>query len=166
MKKDPFLPADDDARAFAQAMIRDATYASMAVIDPETGAPSATRVALATTPAFEPLTLISDLASHTTALRADPRCSLLLVEPREKGDPLTHPRLTIQARAEFVTRGSEDHTALRAHYLDQRPKAKIYADFGDFNFVRLIPLKGFLNGGFAKAYTLTQADMTPATNPA
>ena len=70
-------------------------------------------------------------------MRANPHCSLLLGEPGGKGDPLTHPRLTLQCIAGFVTRPGPDHDALRALYLGQQPKAKLYIDFGDFALVRL-----------------------------
>ncbi|MBO9406469.1 pyridoxamine 5'-phosphate oxidase family protein [Shimia sp. R9_1] len=165
-EKSPIRPTDEDARALARALISEARFAALAVTDPETGAPSVTRIAIATAPDAAPLTLISDLSSHTAALRADPRCALLLGEPAEKGDPLTHPRLTVHAKACFVPRDSEEHTALRSHYLAQRPKAKLYVDFGDFSFVRFDALSGLLNGGFGKAFKLTPVDMLAPSSPA
>lgn len=120
-----------------------------------------TRIAFATDPDGKPITLISDLSHHTAALRSDPTCSLLVGEPGEKGDPLTHPRLTIQATAEFVDRGSEEHVGLRGAYLSQHPKAKLYIDFADFGFVRFRPTGAYLNGGFGKAFVLTPLDLTP-----
>jgi hypothetical protein len=84
-----------------------------------------------------PLTLISSLSSHTAALDANPACSLLLGEPGPKGDPLTHPRLTLQAVAE-----AQDKAALKAHYLGLYPKAQLYYDFGDFRLIRPYPRRG------------------------
>jgi hypothetical protein len=34
-------------------------------------------------------------------------------------------------------------------------------DFGDFGFVRLVPLSAFLNGGFGRAVRLAPDDLTP-----
>ena len=63
----------------------------------------APRVAVATDAQGTPVTLVSDLSHHTRALRADPACSLLVGEPGEKGDPLTHPRLSLQGRMRKLT---------------------------------------------------------------
>ncbi|MGC9420124.1 MAG: HugZ family protein [Rhodovulum sp.] len=155
--KDPFRPADDEARALARRLIDAARFGALGVL--RDGAPFVTRVALAPGPDGVPVTLISDLAPHTAALRAAPLCSLLVGEPGPKGDPLTHPRLTIEAEAAFVAPDDPGRAALRDHYLAQQPKARLYVDFGDFHFVRLVPRAGHLNGGFGKAYMLTAADL-------
>ncbi|MBF9048025.1 pyridoxamine 5-phosphate oxidase [Rhodobacterales bacterium LSUCC0031] len=153
-KPDPIRPTDAEARSLARDLIAHARFAALGVIDPESGAPMVTRIALVPGPDGVPLTLISELSSHTAALRANPACSLLIGEPGAKGDPLTHPRLTLQARAEQA-----DKAALKAHYLTHYPKAQLYYDFGDFGLVRFAPIAGLLNGGFGKAYRLTPADL-------
>jgi len=153
-RPDPIRPTDDEARALARSLIDAARFAALGVIDPATGAPMVTRIALVAGPDGVPLSLISTLSSHTAALSEDPACSLLIGEPGAHGDPLTHPRLTLQARAEAA-----DKTALRAHYLQHYPKAQLYYDFADFGLTRFVPTAGHLNGGFGKAYVLTQADL-------
>jgi len=155
-KIDPVRPTDDEARGIARTLIAQVRFAALGVIDPETGAPSVTRVALVPGPDGVPMTLISTLSSHSGALKANPACSLLIGEPGTKGDPLTHPRLTLQARAEDA-----DKTAHRDHYLSLYPKATLYYDFGDFHLVRFAPRKALLNGGFGKAYVLTPTDIVP-----
>ncbi|MBD3679412.1 MAG: HugZ family protein [Rhodobacteraceae bacterium] len=159
-KIDPIRPTDDEARALARDLISGARFAALAVLLPD-GMPHVSRVALATAPDGGPVTLISSLAVHSQALTADPRCSLMVGEPGAKGDPLTHPRLTLQARARFISRDSDDHGALRADYLQKRPKAALYADFADFSFVRFEVAEALLNGGFGKAYRLTPEDLAP-----
>ena len=62
--------------------------------------------ALATDETGTPLTLISDLSDHTRALKADPRCSILVGEPGPRGDPLTHPRMTLLCTARFTDRAT------------------------------------------------------------
>lgn len=156
-KRDPFNPVDDDARLLARGLLDTATYAALAVL--EKGEPSVTRIAFATTPEGAPLSLISDLSGHTTALEANPKCALLIGEPKDNGDPLTHPRITLQATARFIPRDSVDHPALRDLYLSQRPKAKLYIDFADFRLVRFDVQAALLNGGFGKAYKLSPEDL-------
>ena len=151
-KNDPFRPMDDEARALIATLMQ-SDHAALAVARAD-GTPSVTRIALALDEGETPITLVSDLAMHTQALRAAPACALLVGEPREKGDPLTHPRLTLHCRAAFVAQGSDAHLELRAQYLKQRPKAKLYVDFADFHFVRFEVFDGLLNAGFGKAYRL------------
>lgn len=154
--QDPIRPTDDEARALAQSLITEARHAALAVTDPETETPVVTRIALVPGPDGAPLTLVSTLSSHTAALAVHPACSLLLGEPGPKGDPLTHPRLTLMAMAEAA-----DKAALRTHYLHLYPKAQLYYDFGDFQLLRLRPTAALLNGGFGKAYRLSPDDLAP-----
>ena len=156
-KRDPFNPVDNEARILARNLLDTSTYAALAVL--EDGHPSVSRIGFATTPQGAPLSLISDLSSHTQALDQTPTCSILVGEPEDKGDPLTHPRLTLQATARFIRHGDAEHPALRDHYLSQRPKAKLYIDFGDFRLVRFAVTSALLNGGFGKAYKLTATDL-------
>ena len=155
----PIRSTDDAARALARQLIAEARFAALAALDPKTGSPMVSRVAFGTDPNGIPVTLVSDLSHHTVALRHDARCSLLIGEPGDKGDPLTHPRMTLIARARFLERQDEGHADLRAHYLLQHPKARLYIDFADFNLVRFDILQGQLNGGFGKAYSLWPQDL-------
>ncbi len=155
----PIRPADAEAKDTARALLAAARHAALGVLDPASRAPMLSRIALARAPDGRPMSLISSLAAHTAALAEDPRCSLLVGEPGAKGDPLTHPRLTIQARAAIVPRESDAHAGLRAHYLAARPRAALYADFTDFAFVVFDVDTAFLNAGFGKAFTLAAADL-------
>lgn len=160
MPTDPIRPTDDQARELARGLIAAASFASLGVAEPDTGAPMVTRIAVARDDSGLPMSLVSDLSQHTRALEANPACSLLLGEPGPKGDPLTHPRLTLQCTARFVDRASDTHTNLRARYLAQLPKARLYIDFGDFRLLRFAVTKAYLNGGFGKAYVLDADDLT------
>lgn len=162
----PIRPTDDEARALGRQLIDTARFGALGVRAPESGAPLVSRVAVGTAPDGTPLTLVSDLSHHTRALKADPVCSLLVGEPGSRGDPLTHPRLTLQCRARFVRHGAPDHAALRSRYLRQQPKAKLYIDFADFSFAVLDIETAYLNGGFGKAFVLTPEDLAPAPDSA
>lgn len=156
-KRDTFRPVDDEARALARRLLDTSTFAALAVL--QDGAPVVTRIAFATTPDGAPLSLISDLSTHTAALEVSPTCSLLVGEPADKGDPLTHPRLTLQVTASFIARESNEHPVVRGHYLLQRPKAQLYIDFTDFRLVQFEIQTAFLNGGFGRAYKLDASDI-------
>ncbi|WP_404947067.1 HugZ family pyridoxamine 5'-phosphate oxidase [Rhizobium terrae] len=149
---------DDEARRLARTLVRGARYMALAVIDPETGFPSVSRTLTGTDIDGVPVILVSGLSGHTKGLVADPRCSLLAGEPG-KGDPLAHPRITLQCLAESVARDTPEHARIRSRFLDRHPKAALYADFGDFRFFRITPQAASLNGGFGRAYMLNGADL-------
>jgi putative heme iron utilization protein len=156
----PIRPTDDAARDLARGLIAGARHGALGVIDPESGFPMVTRVAVGTDDAGLPLTFISTLSAHTRALTRDPRASLLLGEPGPKGDPLTHPRLTLLARAERIDDDAQ-RAALAARWLVDHPKAKLYIGFADFAFWRFRVQAAHLNGGFGRAFVMSAADLTP-----
>jgi putative heme iron utilization protein len=149
---------DDEARRLARVLVRGARYMALAVLEPQTGHPFASRVLTGTDVDGAPVILVSALSTHTSALLADPRCSLLAGEPG-KGDPLAHPRITVQCNAETVARETPDHLRIRQRFLDRHPKAQLYVDFPDFRFFRLLPQAASLNGGFGRAYALDGSDL-------
>lgn len=150
-EKSVLRPVDDEARRIARSLLASARYGALGVLQGNT--PFVTRIALNAN--GDLISLVSELSQHTSALKADPHCSLLIGEPGPKGDPLTHPRLTIQADAAFLDRDD----ALRMRWLETHPKAKLYIDFGDFGFVRFQVRRAFLNGGFGYACALSAEDL-------
>ncbi len=157
---DGLQPVDDAARRLARGLVRGARYGALAVLDPATGGPLASRVAVAPDMDGSPVILISALSGHFGALLADPRASLLLGEPG-RGDPLAHPRLSLQGRALRIEDPGE-RARLRSRYLGRHPKAQLYVDFADFAFWRIAPDGAALNGGFGRAHALSPADiLTP-----
>ncbi len=154
-KQKPIRPTNEEAIRLAKSLIQNAKYGSLAVVHPSTGNPHVTRIAVSTASNGGPITLVSDLSVHTKALRENSHCSLLLGEPGSRGDPLNHPRITLSCKAEFA-----DKTSLRAIYLDQHPKAKLYIDFADFHFVKFEIISADLNGGFGKAFQLKPSDFS------
>src|SRR5688572_13428223 len=132
-KKDVLRPTDAEAIRLARTLLRAARYGALAVLEPATGVPLASRVALATDHDGAPLILVSALSAHTGALIADPRCSLLVGEPG-RGDPLAHPRMTLVCRAEKLERGTPEQARAERRFLSRHPKAALYAGFGDFSY--------------------------------
>lgn len=166
-KKQTIRETDDEARALARRLVSSSRYGSLAVLLPDGGHPFASRTAVANDIDRTPVILVSDLSGHTSGLKNDPRVSLLLGAPG-KGDPLAHPRITLQCMAQRIGRDEERHTRIRARFLRRHPKSALYADFGDFSFYRLDPVSASLNGGFGKAYQLAPEDFliaSPAMEP-
>ena len=158
---------DEEARALVRRLAV-SPIASLGTLDPASGHPAVSRVTVIVRGA-EPVLLVSDLSHHTTALSSDPRCSLLLGEPGPRGDPLTHPRVTVFGRASRVPRDAPDagpddgdHAALRETWLAAHPKARLYVDFADFAFWRVAVDRASLNGGFGKAFEFSGAQWREA----
>ena len=149
----PAAEAPFDAVGLARTLLRSIRSGALATIDTADGTPFASLVTIATDIDGTPLMLLSRLSAHTRNLLADPRCSLLFSQGG-KGDPLAHPRLTVTGRA-----AQTQEVRARERFLARHPKAKLYADFPDFGFFALAPQAGHLNGGFAKAATLTAAEL-------
>ncbi len=155
---DPIRPTDDQARGLARRLMADARFTSLGVVQPG-GLPLVTRAGFGLSPAGAPMVFISSLAAHTQALRQNPACSMLIGEPGGKGDPLTHPRLSLFGRAAFTGPGEQGHAEMAASYLRGHPKAKLYIAFPDFAFALLQVEAAHLNGGFGKAFHLTPQDL-------
>jgi heme oxygenase (biliverdin-IX-beta and delta-forming) len=148
------LETGDTSRSLAQHLLRSARHGALGVLCPDTDTPLVSRVSVGTAPDGMPVTLISEISMHTGALRQNPACSLLIGEPGGRGDPLTHPRLTLQCSARPT-----EKAALKQLFLSQHPKATLYYDFSDFIMMRLEVLGAHLNGGFGKAYRLDPNDL-------
>jgi heme iron utilization protein len=157
-KKNVIRETDAEAVRLARTLMRTARFGALAVLDPETGAPLASRAGVATDIDGTPLILVSMLSAHTKALIADARCSLLLGEPG-KGDPLAYPRISVACTGVQLHSETPDQARAERRYLNRHPKAKLYAGLGDFFFFRLEPLRASLNGGFGKAYLLDRTDL-------
>ncbi|MGO4851216.1 pyridoxamine 5-phosphate oxidase [Phaeovulum sp. W22_SRMD_FR3] len=153
----PFRAADAEGRALAHQLMTMARHGALAVLDPATGAPAVTRVAVGLAVPEGLYLFVSGLAAHTAALAADPRAGLLLGEPGPKGDPLTHPRLSLSVTAEPTEESQRPELSRR--WLTEHPKAKLYIELADFRFVFLKITGGALNGGFGRAWKFTAADL-------
>lgn len=146
----PPMAADPaEMTALAKSLLRSVRAGALATLDRATGHPFASLVTVATAPDGAPLLLLSRLSAHTLNLEAEPRASILLAQTG-KGDPLAHPRLTVVGRA-----ARSDDPEAAARFLARHPKAELYAGFADFSFWRLEVEAGHLNGGFARAMSLT-----------
>ena len=133
--RDPRQPEDFDPAGLGRKLLRSARIGTLATQETEGGFPFATLVNVATDLDGTPVILVSQLSSHTRNLMGDGRVSLLLTKSgqnarAEKGDPMAHPRLTVQARAARVE-DTSTQTRVRRRFLARHPKAQIYAVFAD-----------------------------------
>lgn len=157
MKIDPIRPTDDEARLLASTLLRTARSAALASQD-AAHAPLASLVLIATRMDGTPLTLVSGLAAHSANLALNPRASLL-VSRTGRGDPLAHPRLSLQVEATRLDRETAEAEEARRRLLARHPKSALYIDFPDFSIMALRVTGASLNGGFGKAYALDAADI-------
>ncbi|MEP0520033.1 MAG: pyridoxamine 5'-phosphate oxidase family protein [Hyphomicrobiales bacterium] len=156
--KSPIRETNDEARDLGRSLLAEALFGALATLEPETGFPLVSRIAFALDDGGRPISLMSTLASHTRALLENPQCSVLLGESG-KGDPLAHPRISLQTTAQKILHQTDEHRSLRKAYLQQHPKSALYVDFGDFFFFRFDIQKAYLNGGFGKAFILNASDL-------
>jgi heme iron utilization protein len=147
--------SDDTPAWAARKLLRAARVGTLATS--LAGQPFASLVTPACAPDLALLLLLSSLSEHTRHLRAEPRCSVLVVGAAAGVNPQTAPRASITGLAEVI-----DDPGLKARYLAVHPYASLYAGFGDFALWQVRPMGGLFVGGFARAARLRQADLTPA----
>jgi len=157
LKKDLLLPFDDTAQRAAKQIIRTARHAALGTTSPDHGGPMVSRVNLATTIEGSLFFLISGLAAHFKALEKDTRASLL-VGDIGKGDPLAHPRITLNGNALRID-DSAQRDQLRRRFLAKHPKSELYIDLPDFAFWKFQSQEVSINGGFARAYAPEPLDL-------
>ncbi len=155
---------DDQAAAKAVArrdgkrLLRMARTAALATL--EGAKPLTTLVGVASDWDGAPLFLMSELARHTRNLNADPSASLLLTSRGGGGDPLNHPRITLNGVVRL--RPGDDG---RDRYVRRNPKSKLYVNFADFSLRRLEVESVHFNGGFGRADALTVGDLLIPGDP-
>lgn len=94
-----------------------------------------------------PLLLISELAQHTKNLRADPRCSLIVVAHGE--DIQANARLTLVGDCQPLADAAEI-AAAAARYYRFFPDSTDFHLIHDFRFFRLQPVRCRYIGGFGR----------------
>jgi heme iron utilization protein len=156
MANAPVDPKETHAEAVADVkrLMRLARTGALATLEAREGAPLTTLIGVASDFDGAPLFLMSTLSRHTRNLVGDPRASLLLTGPHERGDPLNHPRVTLSGRVERCAA-----PRAKARYLQRNPKAGLYAGFADFALYQLRIDDVHFNGGFGRAAPLAPAEV-------
>lgn len=101
-----------------------------------------------------PVLLISDLAEHTRNLQADPRASLLVLDP-DAIDVQASARLTLVGEI----RPYIPDPLLIERYLRYQPNAEQLLSLGGFNFFRMHPQQVRFIGGFGRMGWLDFAEI-------
>jgi putative heme iron utilization protein len=98
------------------------------------GRPATSMVPLAQVPGTTSFVIhVSQLATHTADMLAEPEVSLLVMAPRVAGDsPLSLARASIQGRATRCDPEDDRHAVARSTYLARFPEAAELFDFADF----------------------------------
>src|SRR5258708_19945895 len=112
---------DFNPKTATKKLLREGRSGALATLMPGSGDPYCSLVNVATAADGAPLLLISRLAVHTKNILADPRCSLMIDEPKE-ADPLQGRRIIIVGSAAVT----EDPNA-RRRYLHRQPEADQFA---------------------------------------
>lgn len=152
-------------RAALRVLIEGYRQAALGTVDG--GAPFVSMVLYALEPraGAAPALLIhvSGLSAHTRHLRADPRASLLVMQPdMGDGDPQALPRVTLQCLAAPLTADDPGFTAARAAYLARLPFQEYLFAFPDFTLFRLDVQSARYVAGFARAFSLTAEQFAAA----
>ena len=146
--------------AAARAVVRSLDRAALATAMTDNGTPYASLAMTACDPSGSPLLLLSDLAVHTSNLKADRRASLLYDATAGLDNPLTGTRATLVGSIERVGGGGGDPALTArylARYLAQHPDAEAYAGFADFNLYRMTVERVHVVAGFGEIHWLPAA---------
>jgi putative heme iron utilization protein len=100
---------------------------------------------------------LSELARHTTNLKANPAISLLFIEAEEKSRNLfARRRIILYGKVEKVVRESNQFAAIMTEFKTQFGKfINVIEPLQDFHLFQISPQSGRFIRGFAQAYELT-----------
>lgn len=127
------------------------------------GAPSVTLVPYALVP--DPLAfvvLVSELASHTRDMLADPCVALLMAAAEGTAAAHALPRVALRGRARALAAEDVRYTVARAAYAQRFPDMTGLFDLGDFRLFAIEPDAVRVVLGFAQAASLSPAALARA----
>lgn len=132
------------------------------------GAPLASMVAYAFDPDFTGFLLhLSRLSMHTRNLLASPSASIAISEPdtAQVKDPQTLARVSVQGEARHLPENAAGYADAKTRYINRFPASSPMFGFKDFLLFRLVPREARFVAGFARAYTISAAELKEASNP-
>jgi putative heme iron utilization protein len=153
--------AEETPAQTVRRLLRSVPRAALGTLMREGGDPYVSLVLIATDHDGAPILLLSDLADHTSNLRAEKRACLLLDGTGGRENPLSGERVTLQGRLEPSTQGRH-----RTRYLARHPTARMYADFKDFGFYHFTLERAHLVAGFGRIHWLEGSELLLAPQPA
>ncbi|MEI6255573.1 MAG: pyridoxamine 5'-phosphate oxidase family protein [Planctomycetota bacterium] len=117
------------------------------------------------------ITHVSRLSAHTRDMLESPQVCLLITaeeySPGANGESTAIlsqalPRVSIPTVAEFIDREHPDHAAFSQAYLEKFPHAADWFQLGDFSIVAFEPAASRFIAGFARAMTVSPAQLLAA----
>src|SRR5262245_33244276 len=106
---------------------------------------------------------VSRLAAHTEDMLADPRVSLLIMQPEGADVPAQAiARVTIVGEARAIEKSSAEERACREAYIGRFPDAEPLTGFADFSFFVIRPTRARFVAGFAQATSVTAETLSKA----
>ncbi len=105
-----------------------------------------------------PIVLISQMATHTKNLRANPRATLLVAG--QSGSSLGAARISVMG--DIVRVEASDEEGVAALYLNAYPEARQWVGFGDFGFYRMTVIDVYLVKGFGVMGWVAASDYAAA----
>lgn len=152
-KQTPFRALDDEARELLYTIWHHTKHASLSTLL-EGGQPYVSRIAICAVPEGKLISLVSDLALHSSALQDYAPSALMLHPPLTQADPLTQPRLSLICHARFIKNSEDIFDKLCDIYKKAHKMADMLLGFSDFRLVQFTAKEAHLNAGFGKAYQL------------
>lgn len=105
-----------------------------------------------------PIVLISQMATHTKNLRADPRATLLVAAQSDSS--LSAARVSVIG--DFAQVDDSEKQEVAAIYLAANPESSQWVSFGDFGFYRMTVKEVYIVGGFGSMGWVTAEDYASA----
>lgn len=137
----------------ARKIVRACRSGALSTLDRDTHVPYVSFCAITSDYQGHIIFLLSNLADHTQNIAKNNKVSLLCEQASHLSNPQAGPRVTLVGKIEKI-----DDPDVCAIFVQTHPSAKMYAQFGDFNFYRLKVQKAHFVGGFGKAVWLDEKD--------
>jgi hypothetical protein len=147
--------ANESPGAKARALMRSIDRVALATAAAhEAGRPHVSLALVACAADASPIMLLSGLAEHSRNIAQDARVALLYDGTGGHDDPLAGTRVSVIGRAQMSTRAED-----RFRFLARHPSAHDYADFTDFNIVRVAVDRAHLVAGFGQIRWISAEDI-------
>lgn len=143
----------------ARALIETGGYSSLSTMSiKHPGYPFGSVMPYAIDSQGRPIVLISQMATHTKNLRAQPKATLLVAG--QSGSALGAARVSIMGDFEPVEDSERENIA--ALYFETHPESRQWAGFGDFGFYRMNIADIYFVGGFGVMGWITAEEYSAA----
>jgi putative heme iron utilization protein len=143
----------------AKQLLNQHRWAALATIDKQ-GQPHASMVAYALSEG-QLLLHLSQLAAHSKHIEDNPQCALVISENEiDDKDPQQLQRISLEGKVEILRRDSESYHTSAEIYQKRLPDSLPLFSFADFALIQFTPVKARFVGGFGKAFSFNQDELS------